>query len=201
MAEHGNGSSGGEVIDQPEDLGEPMVAKTEDQTQDRAVAGSGAAINTRAVEAVPRATDQAGTVGSSGGPEDSGMVAEGLPVVGGGSGDGGSGDAGGDESEPNQTSPRDSAKGKGAVVEGEETTEAPVTYREEDVLFQLAATLSSLIPITKYNVTEHLPDEALAKLLEDNPMIGEIVLKAKEDRDGMEFATLVNIDKLRKYYP
>ncbi|KAI8535784.1 hypothetical protein RHMOL_Rhmol10G0200900 [Rhododendron molle] len=30
--------------------------------------------------------------------------------------------------------------------------------------------------------TEHLPDEKLAKLLEDNPMIGEMVLKAKEER-------------------
>ncbi|KAI8524807.1 hypothetical protein RHMOL_Rhmol13G0178500 [Rhododendron molle] len=45
-----------------------------------------------------------------------------------------------------------------------------------------AATSSSHRPITKYNVAEHLPDEALAKLLEDNPIIGEIVLKAKEDR-------------------
>ncbi|KAI8555230.1 hypothetical protein RHMOL_Rhmol05G0158400 [Rhododendron molle] len=34
----------------------------------------------------------------------------------------------------------------------------------------------------KYDVAEHLPDEALAKLLEDNPAIGELVLKAKEER-------------------
>ncbi|KAI8538461.1 hypothetical protein RHMOL_Rhmol09G0105800 [Rhododendron molle] len=55
-------------------------------------------------------------------------------------------------------------------------------YREEDVLFPLVVTLLSHRPITKYDVAEHLPDEALAKLLEDYPAIGELVLKAKEDR-------------------
>ncbi|KAI8542705.1 hypothetical protein RHMOL_Rhmol08G0159700 [Rhododendron molle] len=45
-----------------------------------------------------------------------------------------------------------------------------------------AATSSSHKPITQYDVTKHLPDEALAKLLEDNPTIGEMVLKAKEER-------------------
>ncbi|KAI8550484.1 hypothetical protein RHMOL_Rhmol06G0110400 [Rhododendron molle] len=62
------------------------------------------------------------------------------------------------------------------------TTEIPVEYREGDVLFRPAATSSSHVPITKYDVAEHLPDKALAKLLEDNPMIGEMVLKAKEER-------------------
>ncbi|KAI8547622.1 hypothetical protein RHMOL_Rhmol07G0209700 [Rhododendron molle] len=32
------------------------------------------------------------------------------------------------------------------------------------------------------DVAEHAPDEILAKLLEDHPIIGEYVLKAKEDR-------------------
>ncbi|KAI8535815.1 hypothetical protein RHMOL_Rhmol10G0203600 [Rhododendron molle] len=146
MAEHGNGSSGGEVIDRPEGRGEPMVAKTEDQTQDRAVAGSGAAI---------------ASGGNGGeGQQHEGIMAEGTP-------------------------PRDSARGKGIVAEEEETTDVPVEYREEDVAFQpavTAATSSSHVPITKYDIAEHLRDEMLAKLLEDNPMIGEMVLKAKEER-------------------
>ncbi|KAI8559815.1 hypothetical protein RHMOL_Rhmol04G0204100 [Rhododendron molle] len=45
-----------------------------------------------------------------------------------------------------------------------------------------AATSSSHVSVTKYDIAEHLPDEMLAKLLEDNPTIGEMVLKAKEDR-------------------
>ncbi|KAI8542633.1 hypothetical protein RHMOL_Rhmol08G0152800 [Rhododendron molle] len=75
-------------------------------------------------------------------------------------------------------------EGKGVVIE-EETPESPVTYLEEDIAFRPAATVvtsSSHMPITKYDVAEHLPDEMLAKLLEDNPTIGKLVLKAKEDR-------------------
>ncbi|KAI8538462.1 hypothetical protein RHMOL_Rhmol09G0105900 [Rhododendron molle] len=95
------------------------------------------------------------------------------------------GGAGGDDTGPSQTPLRDSAKGKGAIIEEEETTAEPVTYQEADVMFRpavIVATSSSHMPITKYDVVEHLPDEMLAKLLEDNPVIGELVLKAKEDR-------------------
>lgn len=91
----------------------------------------------------------------------------------------------GERAEPSGSPPRYPARGKGAVGTEEESTEAPVGYREEDVLFRpvsTAATSSSHVPITKYDVAEHLPDEMLAKLLEDNPLVGEIVLKAKEDR-------------------
>ncbi|KAI8572178.1 hypothetical protein RHMOL_Rhmol01G0178100 [Rhododendron molle] len=46
----------------------------------------------------------------------------------------------------------------------------------------MAATSSRHVPITLDDVAEHSTDEILAKLLEDNPVIGEYVLKAKEDR-------------------
>jgi hypothetical protein len=82
---------------------------------------------------------------------------------------------------PSVSPPRDPARGKG-IARAEETPEVPVIIREEDILFRPAATSSSHIPITTHDVAEHLPDEMLAKLLEDNPLIGEIVLKAKEDR-------------------
>ncbi|KAI8559787.1 hypothetical protein RHMOL_Rhmol04G0201600 [Rhododendron molle] len=147
MAENSGNGGNGDVIDRSEDRGGPMVAETEDQTREGAVAGSGAVAAT-AVEISNKSNNGAG-----------------------------SGDV-----EPTGSPPRDPTKGKGAVVAEEETTENPVTYREEDVLFRPAATSSSHRPITKHDVAEHLPDEALAKLLEDNPMIGEIVLKAKEDR-------------------
>ncbi|KAI8538413.1 hypothetical protein RHMOL_Rhmol09G0101100 [Rhododendron molle] len=69
---------------------------------------------------------------------------------------------------------RDAVKLPRVMLLRKETTEIPVTYREEDMLFRPAATTAtspSHVPITKYDVTEHLPDEMLAKLLEDNPMI------------------------------
>ncbi|KAI8559985.1 hypothetical protein RHMOL_Rhmol04G0219600 [Rhododendron molle] len=80
--------------------------------------------------------------------------------------------------------PRDSARGKGVVAEEEETTEIHVEYKEDDVVFRpaaTAATSSSHVPITKYDIAEHLPDAMLAKLLEENPLIGEMVLRAKEE--------------------
>ncbi|KAI8555143.1 hypothetical protein RHMOL_Rhmol05G0151500 [Rhododendron molle] len=102
----------------------------------------------RAPEAEPRATVVSGVVGPNVEPMGSGTMGEGLPIIGGGSGDAG---------------------GSGEVVM---LSQSATT----------AASSSSHRPITKYYVAEHLPDEALVKLLEDNPMIGEIVLKAKEDR-------------------
>ncbi|KAI8535446.1 hypothetical protein RHMOL_Rhmol10G0174900 [Rhododendron molle] len=71
------------------------------------------------------------------------------------------------------------------MAEEEEATEVPVEYREEDIAFRpaaSAATLSSHVPVTKYDIVEQLPDDLLARLLEKNPEIGEIVLKAKEER-------------------
>ncbi|KAI8538176.1 hypothetical protein RHMOL_Rhmol09G0081700 [Rhododendron molle] len=132
------------------------------------------------------ATVLAGAVGSiveSGG---SGTVAEGSPIVGGGSlGDGGSSSAVDDILGPNASPPRDLARGKGVATEEEETTEIPVEYREQDIAFrpaETAATSSRHVPVTKQDIAEHLPDDRLAKLLEENPEIGEIVLKAKEER-------------------
>ncbi|KAI8550538.1 hypothetical protein RHMOL_Rhmol06G0115000 [Rhododendron molle] len=83
-----------------------------------------------------RTTKEAGAVGSIVEPVGSDTVAEGSPTVGGSSSGYGSSGAVGDDPRPNRSMPRDPARGKGTVVEKEETTEAPVTYREEDVLFR-----------------------------------------------------------------
>ncbi|KAI8529860.1 hypothetical protein RHMOL_Rhmol11G0006900 [Rhododendron molle] len=214
MADHGGNSGGGEVVDQSEDRGGPMADEEVDRTAAEPARVEGATVekggdgggnreqaagdeeNRRPSEAEPRATEQTGVVGSSSEPVVSGMMAEGLSVVRGTSaGISGSG-AVGDDIGPSQTPPRDSAKGKGVVVEEErieeehvdekQTTEAaPVEIREEDIAFRppvTAATSSHHVPITYADIAEHAPDELLAKLLEDHPIIGEYVFKAKEDR-------------------
>lgn len=113
---------------------------------------------------------------------DSSMAVGGLVVAWRNSGDvGGRGASGGDVG-PNGSLPRDLAMGKGAVIEEEETTEAPFMYWEEDVLFRLAVMSSSYRSVTKHDVVEYLSDEALAELLEDNPAIGLAVLEPKEER-------------------
>ncbi|KAI8560438.1 hypothetical protein RHMOL_Rhmol04G0255200 [Rhododendron molle] len=142
----------------------------------------------RATEENLCTTVLAGAVGSiveSGG---SGTVAEGLSIVGGSSDGGGSSGAVGDVPGPNGSPPRDPARGKSIVIaeEEEEPTEVPVVeYREQDVAFRptaSAVTSSRHIPVTKQDIVEHLPDDMLAKLLEENPLIGEMVLKAKEEQ-------------------
>ncbi|KAI8559793.1 hypothetical protein RHMOL_Rhmol04G0202200 [Rhododendron molle] len=126
-----------------------------------------------------------GAVGPRVEPSDPGTVAEGSPTVEGSLADVEGSEAVGDDPRPNMSPLRDLARGKGIVAEEEETREVPVEYREEDVAFRpaaTAATSSSHVPITKYDVAEHLPGEMLAKLLEENPLIGEMVSKAKEER-------------------
>ncbi|KAI8542862.1 hypothetical protein RHMOL_Rhmol08G0172900 [Rhododendron molle] len=135
---------------------------------------------------------QAGAVGSSSEPKDSGMVAEGPPMVDRGSSDLEGSGAVGDDTSLSRTPPRDPAKGKGVAaaeeeqVEEEQTTEAAtVEIREENIAFRppaTAATSSRHVPITLDDIAEHAPDEILAKVLEDYPAIGEYVLTAKEDR-------------------
>ncbi|KAI8538396.1 hypothetical protein RHMOL_Rhmol09G0099800 [Rhododendron molle] len=214
MADHGDGGGSGEVVDRSEDQGGMMVAEMGDETVAETVGVSSAAAESggdgvqeqqqetagdevpRAAESETRARDQIGAVGVSGEPEVSGMVAEGLPVVGGSSGGIIGSGAGEDDTGPSQTPPRDSAKGKGAVIaeeqveeaqpEREQTIEAdPVEVREEDIAFRPpagAATSSRHVPITFDEIAEHTPDAILARLLEERPDIGEYVLKAKEDR-------------------
>ncbi|KAI8530360.1 hypothetical protein RHMOL_Rhmol11G0051800 [Rhododendron molle] len=164
MADHDNNGGGGEVVDQTRDEGASMEPAIEDQAAAVEAAGTGAV----ATGGGDGKQDQQQEVGGG----------EGSPVVGGSSGDAGGSGAVGDDLGPIESPPRDLASGKRVVVAEEETME--IAYREEDVLFRPATTSSSHRPITKYDVAEHLPDEALAKLLEDNPIIGEIVLKAKE---------------------
>ncbi|KAI8546937.1 hypothetical protein RHMOL_Rhmol07G0158500 [Rhododendron molle] len=204
MAEHDSGDDSGEVVYRPRDCGGPMEAQIGDQTATEEAAGTSAVVTgdgdgrdgceqevgdrekDRATEENSRATVLSGAVGSgveSAGP---GAVAEDTPMVGDSSGGVSSSGAVGDDPGPNGTPPRDSARGKWAVIaEEEESTEVPVEYRTEDIAFQLAtsaATSSSHVLITKYDIAEHLPDDLLAKLLGENPEIGEIVLRAKEER-------------------
>jgi hypothetical protein len=138
--------------------------------------GGGDDTNPRAIEEEPRATVLGSPVGPAVAAEGPQPVEEGAVASGSGGGDGPI-----EREEPSALPPRDPVRGKG-IVGAEETTEVPVAIREADILFRPAATSSSHIPITTHDVAEHLPDEMLAKLLEDNPLIGEIVLKAKEDR-------------------
>ncbi|KAI8537838.1 hypothetical protein RHMOL_Rhmol09G0055200 [Rhododendron molle] len=141
----------------------------------------------------PRATVPIGAVGSISEAEGPRVVAEGPPMVGGSSGGSGSGGAAGDEPGSNGSPPRDPMKGKSTVIAEEEkpieeeqvTEEPPVEMREQDIAFRppvTAATSSRHVPITYDDITEHTPDAILARLLEERPDIGELVLKAKEDR-------------------
>ncbi|KAI8529984.1 hypothetical protein RHMOL_Rhmol11G0018500 [Rhododendron molle] len=166
-----------------------MERETEDREPTGAIADSGAAAvsggdcgegqqqevdgveKDRATEGDPHAIVLPEAVGSNFEAGGSSSVADGSPTIGRSSGDIGSSGAAGDDLGSIESPPRDSARGKAAAVEGAETTKVPVTYREEDVLCRPAATSSSQVPITKYDVAEHLPDEMLAKLLEDSPLI------------------------------
>ncbi|KAI8555121.1 hypothetical protein RHMOL_Rhmol05G0149500 [Rhododendron molle] len=139
------------------------------------------------------------------------MVAEGPPMVDGGSSNVESSGAGGGDTELGRSLPRDPAKGKGVAtieekqVEEEQTTEAAtVEIRGEHIAFRppaTAATSSCHVPITLDDIAEHAPDELLAKLLEDHPIIEEYVLKAKEDRaraiEASEAATRAERERAR----
>ncbi|KAI8529791.1 hypothetical protein RHMOL_Rhmol11G0001000 [Rhododendron molle] len=161
MADHGDGGGGEEVVDRPEDRGGPMESQFGDQMATEEVTGG------------------------------SGTVAKGSSVVGGSSGGVGGSGAAGDDPAPNGTPLRNLARGKGIAVseepvEEEQTTKAaPFEFREEDIAFRppvTAATSSHHVPITKDDITAHLPDDMLARLLDERPDIREIVLKAKEER-------------------
>ncbi|KAI8535753.1 hypothetical protein RHMOL_Rhmol10G0198300 [Rhododendron molle] len=193
MAEHGGNGSGGEVINRPEDAGGPMETETEDQQPAGAVESTSAVVaeggdgsgdqqqevgggdEHRATEAEPRATEEIGVVGYTVEPLDPSTDVGVSVVTGRSSSDAEGSGAGGDETGPSKS------KGKGVVTREEETTETSVEYREEDVLFRPTVISSSYWPIKKHNVAEHLPDEALAKLLEDNPMIASILLELRPE--------------------
>ncbi|KAI8536173.1 hypothetical protein RHMOL_Rhmol10G0235600 [Rhododendron molle] len=202
MAEHGNGGGEGEVVDRVEDRGGPMETQTGDRSATKEAVGTSAVVagggddgasqqQEVGDEENPRATVPTGAVGSISEAEGPGIVAEGPPMVGGSSGGSGSSGAVGDKPGPNGSPPRDLARGKSVavseeLVEKEQITEiAPVEIREEDIAFRppaTAATSSRHLPITYGDIAEHTPDEIVARLLEERPDIGEIVLKAKEDR-------------------
>ncbi|KAI8559766.1 hypothetical protein RHMOL_Rhmol04G0199500 [Rhododendron molle] len=214
MADHGDGGGSGEVVDCSEDRGGMMVAETGDETVVETIGATSATAESggdgiqeqqqetagdevpRAAESEARARDQVGAVGSSRAPEVLGMVAEGPPVVDRSSGGAEGSGAVGENPESNESPPRDSAKGKGVVIEEEQvervqieevqTVEAdPVEIREEDIAFRPpagAATSSRHVPVTYDDIAEHTPDEILARVLEQHPEIGEYILKAKEDR-------------------
>ncbi|KAI8535806.1 hypothetical protein RHMOL_Rhmol10G0202700 [Rhododendron molle] len=204
MADPNDNGGDGDVIDRLEDRGGPMVVETGDQTREEVVTGAGAIVEDDgdggegceqeagneekgpATEENPHAMVPTGVVGPILATEGSGLVVEGPPVVGGSSGGGDNSGAGGDDPGPNGSPPRDPARGKGAAIaEEEEPTEVPVEYREQDIAIRpaaSAATSSRHVPVTKQDIAEHLPDDRLARLLEENPDVREIVLKAKEER-------------------
>ncbi|KAI8555309.1 hypothetical protein RHMOL_Rhmol05G0164800 [Rhododendron molle] len=203
MAEHGDSGDRGEVVNHPRDEGASMEPKIGDQTVAMEVTGTDAETTSggdgvqdceqeavggeehRTVEPEPRAMDEAGAVGPRVDPGGPSSTVEGSYVIGGSDVVTGNRDASGGETGLNGSPPRDSDKRKGAAVEEEQTIETLAAYREEDVAFSPAAstaTSSSHVPVTKYDIAEHLPDQMLAKVLEGNPTIGEYVVKAKEDR-------------------
>ncbi|KAI8572228.1 hypothetical protein RHMOL_Rhmol01G0181800 [Rhododendron molle] len=113
------------------------------------------------------------------------MVAEGPPVVDRSSGGAEGSGAVGENPESNESPPRDSAKGKGVIIEEEQVERV---IREEDIAFRPpagAATSSRHVPVTYDDIAEHTPDEILARVLEQHPEIGEYILKAKEDREAL----------------
>ncbi|KAI8572231.1 hypothetical protein RHMOL_Rhmol01G0181800 [Rhododendron molle] len=106
------------------------------------------------------------------------MVAEGPPVVDRSSGGAEGSGAVGENPESNESPPRDSAKGKGVIIEEEQVERVQI----ELVQTAGAATSSRHVPVTYDDIAEHTPDEILARVLEQHPEIGEYILKAKEDR-------------------
>ncbi|KAI8559474.1 hypothetical protein RHMOL_Rhmol04G0176700 [Rhododendron molle] len=204
MAEHGGNEGGGEVVDQTEDRGGPMEIELVEKQSVEAVgidsattASGGDGIRShegevadgeipRAVERESRARVETGVAEPSSEPVDPGTAVEDLSVVGGGSGDVGvSGGNQGDDTGPIKSPPRDSAKGKGTVVEEEQASENPMRYPESDIAFRppaTAATSSRHEPITFDDVAEKAPDDVVARLLEEYPVLGEMVLRAKEER-------------------
>ncbi|KAI8538353.1 hypothetical protein RHMOL_Rhmol09G0096400 [Rhododendron molle] len=206
MADHGGSNGGGEVVDRSEDRGGPMAVEEVDRmaaeparVKGAEVTGGGEGIqgreqeggdqeNPRAAEGEPRARVETGVVEPSSDPVDLGMAAEGSPFVGGSSSAiSGSGAVGGDTG-PSGSSPRDSAKGKGIVVEEkqakkEQITEAAIVeIREENIAFRLpvtVATSSRHVRISLDDIAEHAPDEIVAKLLEITPSSGSMFLKPR----------------------
>ncbi|KAI8542729.1 hypothetical protein RHMOL_Rhmol08G0161900 [Rhododendron molle] len=104
MADHGDGSGEGEVVDRVEDRGGPMGIETGDQTASEGAAGVSAVVagggdggasqqqevsdeeNTRTTEENPHATVLSATMGPIFEAEGSGTVARGPPMAGGSSG-------------------------------------------------------------------------------------------------------------------
>ncbi|KAI8559769.1 hypothetical protein RHMOL_Rhmol04G0199800 [Rhododendron molle] len=162
MADHGGNGGGGEVVNQIEDQGGLMEREIGDQTAARTVEDVGA-------EARDGGDGEQEQQETAGGVEEHRAI-KGVPRA------------------TDQAGAEGSRKEHAEEVRIEEvqTTEAaPVEIREEDIAFRPpagAATSSRHVPITYADIAEHAPDELLAKLLEDHPVIGEYVLKAKEDQ-------------------
>ncbi|KAI8542992.1 hypothetical protein RHMOL_Rhmol08G0183900 [Rhododendron molle] len=190
MVEHDNGGGGREVVDRPEDAEGPMEVEIEDQTVATVAMGQGVMIEgsgdgrgdreqevggevvQRTPESEPRVSKEVRAVGPSAEPMASGTMARASIVVDGSSGSAEGNGASGGDIRPTASPPKDSARGKGVVTGEEETTEVPVEHRKEDVLFWPAEGSSSHRPVTKHYIAEFLSDEALVRLLEENPALG-----------------------------
>ncbi|KAI8551490.1 hypothetical protein RHMOL_Rhmol06G0190500 [Rhododendron molle] len=142
MADHGGDGDSGDIIDRPEDVGGPMAAETDDQTNTEATVDEGATVASGgndvqghqqevagedvrcATEEEPRATVEISPVGPGVEPEGLGTgVGEGSVTASGNLGDASGSGARGDDNEASQTLSRDSAKGKSVVDAEAETTE------------------------------------------------------------------------------
>ncbi|KAI8550816.1 hypothetical protein RHMOL_Rhmol06G0136800 [Rhododendron molle] len=169
MADHGNGGGGGEVVDQSEDRGGPMETQLGDQRLAGAVKGESAAVEGGGDGRENQEQEVGGEVEPVVQPPDPSMAVAASSVPGSGLEDTGHGGDGRTPELAVAAAPRVLMLRQSGLRRGIR----PATT---------AATSLSHRPITKYDVAEHLPDEALAKLLEDNPIIDEIVFKAQEDR-------------------
>ncbi|KAI8530228.1 hypothetical protein RHMOL_Rhmol11G0039800 [Rhododendron molle] len=141
MADHGDNSGDGDVVDRPEDRGGPMETQTEDQQLAEGTECTNAVVTEsggggrdqqqeacdeekhHAMEVDPRAMELAGAVGPRVEPSDLGMAVGGATVTGDSSGNPGGSGAMGDDLGPTGSPPRDSTRGKWAVIAEEKATE------------------------------------------------------------------------------
>lgn len=132
----------------------------------------------RASVEIPRAPVTPGALGPFVEPLDPSMVEESPGNIGESSkGAGGCGASRGGVG-PNGSPPRDSAKGKGPVVKGEESAEIPIGPVE----FRPAAGSSGHRPITKDDFAKFVDDATLDRLLQDNLAVVAAVVAAREER-------------------
>lgn len=180
MADYGGNGGSGDVVDRLMDEGATMEPEEEDQTAAEMTAGKGAAVGggggdrsdqqpvvedeagRRALEGDSHAPKTSKAVGPGADAIDTSMNVEGSETV-----DGSSGGARGGDVELSESPPRDSARGKGVLVE----EEVPMEVQTGPVEFQPAVRSSSHKPVSKGDFVEFVDDATLAQLLRDNTAV------------------------------